>query len=75
MSIEGCIAEANRAGFEISNLFQLGEDFWRCSLHSAKTQLFSCFGQGASAEEALKNALAKVLGGSAIEKDLSDFFV
>lgn len=73
--MEDVIKQINAKGYQINNLFQVDETFWRCNIRDNKTKCFFAFANALTAKQALEGALARTLEGPVNKKqdeDLSD---
>ena len=71
--MEDIIKQINTRGFQINNLFQIGDNYWRCNVRDSSGGFFA-FANAPTAKDALAGALEKTKEGPTNKKveDFSD---
>lgn len=70
--MEEIIKQINAHGFQINNLFQIGDNYWRCNLRDSSGGFFACV-NASTARGALEGALQKTESGPTNAKKADDF--
>ena len=70
--MEDIIHQINARGFQVNNLFQIGDNYWRCNIRDSSGGFFA-FANAPTAKEALAGALEKTESGPTNAKKADDF--